>query len=138
MSIKEQKQLKEEAFHEAMRYMENAKDVLKKANKHDNIYNDKKYVKMACGTAYNAVLIALDTYVKLKSNIVYSEKDRKSIDFYRKNIATVDKKLLGQLNIAYEVLHLLGYYDGITSVKVLHEGFESANHIINKIKPIAN
>ena len=46
---------------EAMRYIDNAKDILRhKAQKEDGYYQDKKYVKMAGHTAYLGVLLALD------------------------------------------------------------------------------
>ena len=43
MSIEEQQALKEKSYTEAMRYMENAKETLKKAVKEDDYYRDKKY-----------------------------------------------------------------------------------------------
>jgi hypothetical protein len=39
------------------------------------------------------------------------------------------------LHSVYGVLHLDGYYDGITSVKVITAGIEEAYNIIDKIKP---
>ena len=124
MSIEEQKQVKTEYYNEAIRYMDNAKEVLKKANKNDDFYQDVKYVKMASGTAYSAVLLALDGYFILKS--VPKKKGRKDIDYYRANITKIDKKLLDYVNESYEILHLVGYYDGTKSVKVLQVGFDLA------------
>ncbi|MDR0567490.1 MAG: DUF5618 family protein [Prevotellaceae bacterium] len=66
MSIEEQQEIKSNAYSEAMRYMENAKAALQKARKEGKHYSDKKYVRMACGTAYSAILIALDAYLLLK------------------------------------------------------------------------
>jgi hypothetical protein len=43
--------------------------------------------------------------------------------------------MLDQLNSAYEVLHLLGYYDGITDVSIVKRGFDTAYTLIEKIKP---
>lgn len=43
--------------------MENATETLKKAGKDGKYYKDEKYVKTACGTAYNGVLKALDIYL---------------------------------------------------------------------------
>ena len=44
---------------EAMRYIDNAKEILReKAKKEDGLYQDKKYVKMAGHTAYSGVLLA--------------------------------------------------------------------------------
>jgi hypothetical protein len=133
MSIKEQEELKTTYYYEAIRYMDNAKEVLKKAGKEDEFYNDEKYVKMSCGTAYNGVLKALDGYLILKG--IGKTKGRKSIEYYQKSISKIDKKLLNYLNNAYDVLHLSGYYDGITSVKIIQVGFEYAYTIIEKIKP---
>ena len=53
MSIREQEELKQSYYSEAMRYMDKAKEYLKNAKKEDEFYQDKKYVKTACGTAYN-------------------------------------------------------------------------------------
>jgi len=133
MSIKEQQEVKEMYYNEAIRYMDNAKEILKKADKKDNTYQDEKYVKIASGTAYSAVLKALDGYFILKQ--ADKKKGRKDIDYYIDNIAKIDKKLLSNLNNAYKILHLSGYYDGITNVKVIQEGFELAYTIIEKIKP---
>lgn len=133
MGIDEQKEIKTEYYKEAIRYMDNAKDVLKKANKKDEFFQDAKYVKMASGTAYNAILLALDGYFLLKE--LPKRKGRKDIDYYRSNITKVDKKLLDYLNESYEILHLCGYYDGTKSVKVIQAGFEYAYTIIEKIKP---
>jgi len=66
MSVVEQLELKTKYYNEAIRYMDNAKETLKMAGKEDRFYNDKKYVKTACGTAYNGVLEALDGYFILK------------------------------------------------------------------------
>jgi hypothetical protein len=133
MSIDEQIQIKTTYYNEAIRYMENAKEVLKKAGKEDQFYIDSKYVKMASGTAYNGVLLALDGYFILKE--APKKKGRKDIDYYRMNLAKVDKKLLNYLNESYEALHLCGYYDGSKSVKVIRAGFDYAYTIIEKIKP---
>ncbi|MFA5781917.1 MAG: DUF5618 family protein [Bacteroidales bacterium] len=133
MSIREQQEVKEKYYNEAIRYMNNAKETLKKAGKEDDFYNDDKYVKTACGTAYNGVLKALDGYFMLIG--ADKKKGRKSIEYYQANTGKKDKKLLKYLNNAYEVLHLSGYYDGVTDVKIVSRGFELAYLIINKIKP---
>ena len=136
MSKFEQEQLKEKYFSEAMRYMDNAKECLQKAQKEGKYYNDQKYVKMACGTAYNGVLHALDGFFILKDIAMPTGKDRKSIEFYHSNLAKIDKKMLNTLNNVYKILHLWGYYDGIESVNVVKQGLEDAYILIKKIKPI--
>ena len=133
MSIEEQNEIKAKYYNEAIRYMDNAKETLKKAGKEDKFYLDKKYVKTACGTAYNGVLLALDCYLILKD--IKKTKGRKSIEYYQNSIAKTDKKLLNYVNNAYDILHLSGYYDGINTVSVIKEGFNMAYYIIDKIKP---
>ena len=136
MSVQEQQEKKKEYYTEAIRYMDNAKEYLKKAQKEGDFYYDKKYVKTACGTAYSGLLVAMDGFLILKGvHKATSVKQRKSIEHYQKNIAKIDRKMLGNLNSAYEILHILGYYDGITSVKVVKEGFDEAYWLIEKIKP---
>jgi hypothetical protein len=135
MGTLEQDKIKSEYYKEAIRYMENAIEALKKAGKEDDFYQDDKYVKTACGIAYNAVLKALDGYFITKE--VKVPKRRKSIEFYRDNIARIDRKLMAHLNNAYTVLHLDGYYDGNVIVDTINSGFKSAYLIIEKIKPAA-
>ena len=137
MSIQEQQELKEKYYNEAMRYMDNAKEYLKNAKKDGNVYRDPKYVRTACGTAYSGVLIALDCFFMLKGlHTSNSKKVRKSIEYYQQNLDKQDRKMLDNLNVAYKILHLSGYYDGIESVSVVKEGFNLANAIIEKIKPV--
>jgi len=137
MSITEQELLKETCYNEAIRYMDNAKEYLKNAKKEDDFYNDKKYVKTACGTAYSGLLVALDCFLRLKGVNKPTKNQRKSIEYYQSNITKIDKKMLNYLNSAYEILHLWGYYDGITKASVVKEGFDLANTLIDKIKPTA-
>ena len=133
MSIEEQNEIKSKYYNEAIRYMDNAKETLKKAGKEDKFYLDKKYVKTACGTAYIGVLTALDGYLILKE--IKKPRGRKSIEYYQDSITKIDKKLLNYVNSAYEILHLVGYYDGNNTVSVIKEGFNMAYTIIDKIKP---
>ena len=135
MSIQEQQDLKEKYYSEAVRYMDNARECLTKAQKKDNNYQDAKYVKMACGMAYSGLLLALDCFFILKGIHKSTTKARKSIDHYQKNIAKIDKKTAVHLDNAYKVLHLSGYYDGIKNAIVIKTGFDEACKIIEKIKP---
>jgi len=137
MSAQEQETLKEAYYSEATRYMENAKECLKKAKKDDDYYQDSKYVKMACGTAYSGLLVALDCFLILKGIDKPKGKLRKSIEYYQSNITKIDKKMLDYLNSAYNILHLSGYYDGERDVVVVKRGFDNAYKIIDKIKPTA-
>ena len=135
MSVIEQQELRKKYYDEALRYMDNARGYLKSAKKEGNVYRDVKYVRTACGTAYCGVLIALDCFLILKGIHKPSGKERKSIDYYQKNLSRLDGKMLDNLNITYKILHLSGYYDGIEDVVVVNRGFNFANAIIEKIKP---
>lgn len=42
-----------DAYKKSMRYIENAKEQLSKAGKEGKFFEDDKYVKTACGTAYS-------------------------------------------------------------------------------------
>ena len=132
MSVNEQEEIRLRYYSEAMRYMDNAKECLQKAQKEDEFYNDKKYVKMACGTAYSGLLEGLDGFLLLKG---IKGKERKSVEFYQRNITKIDKKMLKTFINAYQVLHLSGYYDGIMDAVIINRGFDNAYSLINKIKP---
>ncbi|MDR3189212.1 MAG: DUF5618 family protein [Prevotellaceae bacterium] len=136
MSIEEQQELKQKSYAEAMRYMSNAKETLQNARKEDRYYQDRKYVRTACGTAYCGVLLALDTYLLLKDVELPKKKKRRSIEFYEQNISKIDGKMLKYLDTVYSVLHLDGYYDGNLNVNVITAGFDAAYDIIDKIKPL--
>ena len=134
MSLHEQKTIKEKYYTEAMRYIHNAKDTLKKTGlEYNTFYKDAKYSRSASGIAYLGLLKALDGYLLLKG-IVLNEKEI-SIETYRTHLAKIDKKVLSFLNGAYDALHLSGYYRGVTDKKIIQAGFVDAQFIIDKIKP---
>jgi hypothetical protein len=135
MTREEQNAFLSKEYAEAIRYMENAKETLRRAGRDGLNYSDPKYVKTACGTAYNGVLIALDAWFALRGVPKPTRKQRKSIDYYTHNMAKLDKKMLSNLDMAYRILHLDGYYDGIVSIKAIEGGFDNACYIIEKIKP---
>ncbi len=123
----------ENPYQEAMRYIENAREQLKLAGKDGKFFEDEKYVKSASGIAYSGILVALDFLFDLKG--IPKKRGRKAIDYYKTNLAKIDKKLLNYLNSAYNVLHLEGYYSGEKKINVIHEGFDSAIAIIEALKP---
>ena len=135
MEIDEQKQLKTSYYNEAICYMENAKETLKNAGKDNDYYIDDKFVKTACGTAYNGVLKALDCFLILKEIPTVKKGSRKDKQYYEKALAQLDNKLLKYYGTVYKVLHLDGYYDGETNVSIIQGGFKVAYTIIQKIKP---
>lgn len=123
----------ENPYKEAMRYVDNAREILKTAGKEGKFYVDEKYVKIACGTAYSGILVALDGLFDIKK--IPKRRGRKAIDYYKSNLAKIDKKILNYLNSSYNILHLSGYYDGEKDIKVIEEGFKNALTIIAALKP---
>jgi hypothetical protein len=135
MTPEEQKAFLSKEYAEAIRYMDNAKETLKRAGKDGSRYIDAKYVKTACGTVHCGVLIALDAWLKLKDVPELGKKRRKSIGYYTDNIAKIDKKMCDLLLDTYNIIHLSGYYDGLRNIKAIDNGFDLAYEIIDKIKP---
>jgi len=121
---------------EALRYLQNAKEILQKAPREDKRYTDVKYVQEACGTAYLAVLKAIDEYLL---NRGLSKKELpKSVDDYRKALqkylAVRDGKLLREFEALYDLLHIAGYYRGnLYFVDVVKDGIGAARIFIEKL-----
>ena len=124
-------------MNEALRYFQNAKEILRKAPVEDERYVDVKYVQEACGAAYLAVLKAIDEYLLNKG---LSKKELpKSVDAYRmalqKHLTTHDGKLLREFESIYDELHIAGYYRGMLhSVDVVKGALKAAKEFIEKIK----
>lgn len=122
---------------EAIRYLNNAKELLKKSHIEGDRYEDIKYVQEACGTAYLAVLKAIDEY--LTSRGVSQKELPQSVEGYRKvlrkYLSTHNGKLIKDFKQLYKELHIAGYYRGlIENVNALKEIFKSAKGFIDKIK----
>jgi len=135
MTPDEQDRFLSAEYSEANRYMDNAEDMLKKTEIQWDYYEDKKYVRSACGIAYLGILGALDAWLTLKGVQIPNKRNHTNIEFYLTQVAKLDKKMLSYLNTAYNVLHLDGYYRKVTSVDVIRGGFKAAYAIIEKIKP---
>ncbi|MEK7846753.1 MAG: DUF5618 family protein [Nitrospinota bacterium] len=122
---------------EAIRYLNNAKEILSKTGIEDNRYVDVKYVQEACGTAYLAILKAIDEYL-IKRGL--SEKDLpKSIDGYRKALkrylSIYNGKLTREFEKLYNELHIAGYYRGLlTDTVIVKELLKASKSFIDKIK----
>jgi len=121
---------------EALRYLNNAKEILKSAPMEDGTYTDVKPVREACGTAYLAILMAIDEYL-LKRGMSKKELPR-SIDAYRKALQKYlvvhDGKLLREFEALYEALHIAGYYRGnLYLVNMIKDALKAAKRFIEKI-----
>lgn len=100
---------------EALRYLNNARTILKHTPVEDKTYTDIKLVREAFGTAYLAVLEAINECL-LKKGLTKKELP-KSVDGYRealrKHLAIHDGKLLREFEKLYDALHIAGYYRGL-------------------------
>lgn len=114
---------------EAKRYLDNARTILReKALKEDDLYIDRKYVKLAGHAAYTGVLVALDGFLGIKT------KKRKDVNWYKERLASVDKKVLNNFVSAYELLHLYMGYDGTREAVVAQQGLKRADEIIQWVE----
>lgn len=121
---------------EALRYLNNAKEILKSAPVEDGTYTDIKPVREACGTAYLAVLMAVDEY--LISIGLEQDKLPTSVDGYRKALqkylSVHDGKLIRNFEALYNELHIAGHYRGLLrQVNVVKEVLKFARTFIEKI-----
>jgi len=122
---------------EALRYWQNAKEILRKAPVEDGRYADIKHVQEACGTAYLAVLKAIDEYLLNKG--LNRKELPKSVDAYRKVLKKYlnihNGKLLREFEGIYDELHIAGYYRGMLhSFEVVKAALNTAKGFIEKIK----
>jgi hypothetical protein len=123
---------------EALRYLNNAKEILKSVPVEDNIYTDIKPVREAFSTAYLAVLEAINEYLKTKKGLTKKELP-KSVDAYRKalqkHIAVQNGKLMREFENLYDALHIAGYYRGlIYDTRAVKDYLKAAKEFIEKIK----
>ena len=122
---------------EALRYLENAREMLKAVPVEDNTYTDVKPVQEACGTAYLAVLKAIDQYL-IKKGVEEKELPQ-SVDGYRdmmrKYLMIHNGRLMKEFEKLYKLLHIAGYYRGLLEdVTVVKDSLKAARVFIEKSK----
>lgn len=121
---------------EVITYLNNVKEILKSTPVEGMKYVDIKPVREACGTAYLAVLIAIDEYLLKKG---MSKKDLpRSVDTYRralqKYLTVHDGKLRREFEALYEALHIAGYYRGnLYLVDMIKDALKAARSFIERI-----
>ena len=102
----------------------------------DNTYTDVKPVREAFGTAYLAVLEAINEYL-LKKGLTKKELP-KSVDAYRevlrKHLAIHDGKLLREFEKLYDALHIAGHYRGLLyDVDMVKDALKAARAFIQHL-----
>lgn len=122
---------------EAMKYLNNAKEILKSAPVEDNVYTNIKPVREAFGTAYLAVLEAINEFLIIKKGFTKKELP-KSVEAYRKALqeylAVHNGKLMREFEMLYDTLHIAGYYRGlIYNTEIVKEALKAAKTFIEKI-----
>jgi len=123
---------------ESLRYLQNAKEILKSIPVEDNIYIDIKPVREAFATAYLAILEAINEYLRTKKGLTKKELP-KSVDAYRnalqKHIAVHNGRLMREFENLYDALHIAGYYRGlIYDARAVKDYLKAAKEFIEKIK----
>lgn len=123
---------------EALRYLDNAKEILKSVPVEDNTYTDVKPVREALGTAYLAILEAINEYLITKKGLTKKELP-KSVDAYRnalqRHVAAHNGKLMREFEKLYDMLHIAGYYRGLLyDTEVVKDAIKATKVFIEKIK----
>jgi len=121
---------------EALRYLNNAREILKSVPVEENTYMDVKPVREAFSTAYLAVLEAINEHLMRKG--LTKKELPKSIDAYpkalQKYLSVRDGRLLGEFEMLYDGLHIAGYYRGlIYNVDAVKDYLKAAKAFIAKI-----
>jgi len=122
---------------EALRYLQNAKDTLGKTPIEDDYYVDVKPVREALGTAYLAILEAINEAL-IKKGLTTKELPQ-SVDGYRKILrkyfAVHNGKLMREFEALYNTLHIAGHYRGlIQNANIAKDCLKAAKEFIGKFK----
>ena len=121
---------------EAVRYLNNARAILRHVPVERNFYRDRKPVREAMGVAYLAVLEAINEALS-RRGVTRKELPR-SVDAYRaalqRHLLTRNGKLLHEFEGRYDLLHIAGYYRGLLyDRKVVRDAFDAAERFIRKV-----
>lgn len=121
---------------EGVRYLENAREILRRVPVERDIYLDRKPIREAMGTAYLAVLEAINEALTRRG--VARKELPKSVDAYRealqRHLAPRNGKLMREFESLYDLLHIAGYYRGLLyDRKVVREALDAAQRFIEKV-----
>ncbi|MBI3990035.1 MAG: DUF5618 family protein [candidate division NC10 bacterium] len=121
---------------DVLRYLRNAKELIKTIPIEDNTYTDVKPVREAMGAAYLAALEAINSYLLARG--LTKKELPKSVEAYRaalqKHAAIHNGKLMREFEKLYDLLHIAGYYRGLLyDVRVVKEALKAAEDFIEKL-----
>jgi len=124
---------------EALRYLENAREILRKTPIEDSTYTDIKLVREAFGVAYLAVLQAINEAL-IKKGMTKRELP-KSVNGYRgalkRYFSAYNKKFLREFEKLYDALHIAGYYRGlIYDVDMVKDALKAARGFIERLEAL--
>ena len=99
---------------EGVRYLENARGILRRVPVEGDTYLDRKPIREAMGTAYLAVLEAINEAL-IRRGVARNDLP-KSVDAYRialqRRLGVRNGKLVRDFESLYDLLHVAGYYRG--------------------------
>ncbi len=121
-----------------MRYLANARNMLREAPREGMSYADVKPVREACGTAYLAVLKAIDEYLLEKGLAPGKKALPKSIEGYRgvlhKHLSIRNGRLCREFENLYDELHIAGYYRGLLhNINIVRDVLKAAENFIQRL-----
>ncbi|MBF0337289.1 MAG: DUF5618 family protein [Nitrospirae bacterium] len=121
---------------EALRYLENAREILRNTPIEGSNYVDKKPIREAFGTAYLAVLEAIN-YALIKKGLTPKQLPKK-VETYRialqEHLSVKNGKLLREFNSLYDALHIAGYYQGLLyEAQLVKDAMKAAERFIKKV-----
>lgn len=121
---------------ESLRYLNHAKEILKSVPVEESTYMDVKPVREAMGTAYLAVLEAINEHL-IKQGFTKKELP-KSVEGYRKllqkYVAVRNGEVLREFEKLYDMLHIAGYYRGLLYDRdVVKDALKAAKSFIDRI-----
>lgn len=101
------------------------------------VFPDIKPVQEACGTAYLAILKAIDEY--LINRGIDSKELPQSVEGYRemirKHLSVYNGKLTREFEKLHKALHIAGYYRGLLEdVDMVKDAFKAAKSFFDKIR----
>lgn len=116
-------------FNEAMRYIENARKILRETPVKNRHYTEIKRVKMAAGIAYAGVDIAAKWFINNKHP---KAKIKGDVDI-KKELSKLNKKAVSLYSDAWTLLHKGSYYNTTGVVVVTNASIDSAEEFIKSL-----